>query len=246
MSLRDTDRDWEKFAQEDPYWAVLTHDQFKKEALTPEAIAEFFESGERRIAHVWKQIESHFTGEPFKPRRAMDFGCGVGRLLFPIARRSVAAVGVDISPSMLNLAGEKARENGLSNVEFVQSDDTLSRAKPPFDLIHSHLVLQHIPVPRGMAIIERMVELLGDGGVGAIQITYQNLGTRHSPLKQARSRTVRRVRKLVGKPVMQMNEYPLADLFSLLRANGVSECHLEVDVHATIASMMLYFQKKAQ
>ena len=40
MSSHGTDSEWESFAQEDPYWAVLTQDRFKKENLSAEARAE--------------------------------------------------------------------------------------------------------------------------------------------------------------------------------------------------------------
>jgi SAM-dependent methyltransferase len=48
--------------------------------------------------------EEHFP----TPGRLIDLGCGTGRLLVPFARRGYWMLGVDLSPGMLRVAGEKA------------------------------------------------------------------------------------------------------------------------------------------
>ncbi|HKI34350.1 MAG TPA: class I SAM-dependent methyltransferase [Gemmataceae bacterium] len=48
--------------------------------------------------------EDHFPA----PARLIDLGCGTGRLLIPFARRGFWALGVDLSPEMLRVAGVKA------------------------------------------------------------------------------------------------------------------------------------------
>jgi 2-polyprenyl-3-methyl-5-hydroxy-6-metoxy-1,4-benzoquinol methylase len=42
-------------------------------------------------------------GDDFAPRRVLDFGCGVGRVTLPLARRVDAVVAIDIADSMLSL-----------------------------------------------------------------------------------------------------------------------------------------------
>ena len=42
------------------------------------------------------------------PGTLVDLGCGTGRILIPFARRGFNCVGVDLSPHMLSVVGEKA------------------------------------------------------------------------------------------------------------------------------------------
>jgi ubiquinone/menaquinone biosynthesis C-methylase UbiE len=51
----------------------------------------------------------------------MDFGCGPGYFLIPLAKVADRAVGVDVSPSMLEKAARNARKRGVS-VQLLQSD----------------------------------------------------------------------------------------------------------------------------
>ncbi len=48
----------------------------------------------------------------FPKRRALDFGCGVGRLTQALARHFNIVDGVDIAPSMIELANQFNRSGG--------------------------------------------------------------------------------------------------------------------------------------
>src|SRR4051812_3426092 len=95
-----TDSDWEKFGRIDPYYGVLSHDRFHAAAEAGEARQAFFQSGESHIDLVFRTIREHCDAD-FAPQRAFDFGCGVGRLVIPLARRAARVVGADISDAML-------------------------------------------------------------------------------------------------------------------------------------------------
>ncbi len=107
MATNNTDHDWESFGKNDPYWAVLTQDRFRKKVLDETARRDFFLSGEKYIDWVFWMIHKHVDSE-FNPGKGLDFGCGVGRLLLPIARRCQSAIGTDVSESML-LEAKKCR-----------------------------------------------------------------------------------------------------------------------------------------
>src|SRR5262249_47032833 len=132
MNDHHTDLDWEHFAKTDPYWAVVTHDRFHKQNLNEEALGEFFASGETYIQWVLETIRVHLD-EQFAPRRSLDFGCGVGRLLVPLARRCELVVGVDVSDTMLREARDNCNSRGLHNVSLVKGDDQLSAVNGTFD-----------------------------------------------------------------------------------------------------------------
>ena len=53
----------------------------------------------------------------YEPRSALDAGCGSGRVAIALARRGVEVVGVDVNPSMLAVARERA-----PRVTWIESD----------------------------------------------------------------------------------------------------------------------------
>jgi cyclopropane fatty-acyl-phospholipid synthase-like methyltransferase len=105
----------------------------------------------------------------FAPRRCLDFGCGVGRVAIPLARRTGEVVGVDVSESMLAEARRNCEVQETRNVTLLPSDDALSALTGRFDFIHSFVVFQHSPRERGDAILEALLEHLS---VGALHLRY--------------------------------------------------------------------------
>lgn len=168
---RDTNKDWSKIAEENPYWGVLSHDSFRGRDIADSKRSEFFASGEEQIARILSIVERHFDPQ-FKPQRSLDFGCGVGRLLIPLAKRSKEAVGLDVAPRMLELTRQNLAAAGIKNATAIQSDDALSNLSGMFDFINSYIVLQHIPPERGYRIISALLKHLKNGGIGSLQFTY--------------------------------------------------------------------------
>lgn len=169
--MKSSDKDWEQFAKIDAYYAVATQERYRKENLDSEAIASFFESGRCQLAEVLEIVCAHLVPD-FRPMRALDFGCGVGRMIIPMARVCRSVVGVDVSPSMLAEAKKNCEERGASTVVLVLGDDALTRVSGAFDFVHSHVVFQHIPTDRGERIAARLIGLLQADGVGVLHFTY--------------------------------------------------------------------------
>lgn len=262
---RNTDRDWQKFGRTEPYWAVLTDEKFKSDKLTSQSLEDFFRSGEDQISWTFDQIRRHFD-PGFDPVSALDFGCGVGRLTFPLARRCRLVTGVDISPGMLEKAREHETLLGLTNVTFAMGDDKLSTVSGPFDFINTYIVLQHIPPERGERLIRRLLELLRDRGVCALHLTYSNRyywqeGMHRPPLGvRATFAAFRRelMRRLLPKrprpipdqdaslpsePIMQMNDYSLNRVFHFLQQGGVRRMVVLFTDHAGHYGILLLFHK---
>ena len=58
-----------------------------------------------------------------KPQeRVLDFFCGLGNFTIPMARRAAHAIGIEGAEDMVARAGENARRNGVSNIEFHMAD----------------------------------------------------------------------------------------------------------------------------
>ena len=170
----NSDEVWENLARVDPYWAVATYDQFKGPNLTEEAKRQFFQSGEQFVADIIRVLRERFQA-PAHFASALDFGCGVGRLLLPLARRSGSAVGVDVSTTMLKICGDNAREQDVRNLHLIEGDDALSRVTGRFDIVTSYIVLQHVPPARGYKIFNELLRRLNPAGFGFIHLTYASV-----------------------------------------------------------------------
>lgn len=164
-----TDRDWERWGASDPYFGVCSGEEFHADLMTSESRAEFFASGEAHVSRILRDI-GRIVDTEFPLASVLDFGCGVGRLVIPFARRAERVMGVDISLSMIAEAKRNCGVAQVSGVEFVESDDGLSRIHGTFDLVHSHIVLQHIPWKRGRSILHALADHVAPGGVLAVQI----------------------------------------------------------------------------
>jgi SAM-dependent methyltransferase len=168
---RNTDRDWSKVAEENPYWGVLSDDRFRGSDLTPETKERFWASGQKYFDDLLRFVQKHIVPD-FEIRRGLDFGCGVGRLLMPMARVAKEAVGVDVAPKMLELTAINLAENGVTNAIAIQGDDDLSLLTGTFNFVNSYIVLQHIPPERGTLLIRRLLDVLEVGGIFSLQMTF--------------------------------------------------------------------------
>ena len=252
LLTNDSDQDWERLARTDPYFAVLTDPQYRGKPSEIER-AEFFRTGEAHVAEVLSIIRSRLH-PTFAPARALDFGCGVGRVLIPLAARCREVTGVDVSPAMLEEARRNCEAAGASQVRLVLSDDELSAIEGEFDFVHSYIVLQHIPVPRGERLVRELAERLAPDGIGVFHVVYMRAPA--SPVRRlvhwARTRVpgahwalnIARGRP-AGTPMMQSNPYSVTRLLDILSSAGCPEVHVRFTNHDGYRGVMLFARKGA-
>jgi SAM-dependent methyltransferase len=249
MFPNDTDKAWEYYGKIDPYYGVATAEENRTSYLTQDARSKFFDSGTQYIELILRLVHDHLDSS-FKPTQALDFGCGVGRLVIPLARICKSVTGIDISESMIEEAKNNCRERGVSNVTFVKSNDSLSGVSGSFDLINSFIVFQHIPPRRGKVILQKLVGKLQENGIGVLHFTYfgkESLGRKLLIEAYKSIPFLFGLRNLlkgkpISEPMMQMNEYNLNDLFKILQESGCHRCHIRFTDHGMYGVIIL-FQK---
>src|SRR5205823_1027306 len=80
-----------------------------------------------------------------RSRRALEIGCGPGRLMRPMSWNFGEVHGVDVSDEMIRLATEKlvnvpnAFPRSTNGMDLADYEDKL------FDFVYSYAVFQHIP-----------------------------------------------------------------------------------------------------
>ncbi|MBA3003901.1 MAG: class I SAM-dependent methyltransferase [Desulfurivibrio sp.] len=78
--------------------------------------------------------------------RVLEYGCGTGMVSRTLSPHVAYITAVDTSPQMLEVLGQKAREEKIANIEPLVHDLT-SKPLPVnnFDLVMSSMTLHHIP-----------------------------------------------------------------------------------------------------
>jgi SAM-dependent methyltransferase len=160
MDLRELQRHWDAFGRQDPFWAILTDPSKRGNRWTPEA---FFETGRDEVAELLEHVQR--LGVPRHWRRALDFGCGAGRLTQALGDRFDSVLGVDVAPSMIDLARAHNRHGARCTYEVNDRPDLSRWPDGAFDLIYTSRVLQHIEPRYSVAYLREFLRLLAPGGV---------------------------------------------------------------------------------
>jgi ArsR family transcriptional regulator len=128
-----------------------------------------------RIAPRWDEIRSLYVPEaavegaienaagpgPFE--LMVDLGAGSGRMLTLLGARAKAAVGLDLSQQMLNIARRNVAQAGLPRIELRHGDIFSTRLpSESADLVTVHQVLHYLSDPA--AATAEAARLVGPGG----------------------------------------------------------------------------------
>jgi SAM-dependent methyltransferase len=165
MDLNELQRNWDELGKTDPLWAILTSPDRKGGKWDP---AEFFESGRHEIAHTMRLAQT--LGLPARRETALDFGCGVGRLTQALCAWFERCCGVDIAPSMLELARRYNRHGDKCDYRLNAYGDLRIFPDGSFDLVHSNIVLQHMEPQYSLAYISEFARVLRPNGLLVFQI----------------------------------------------------------------------------
>jgi SAM-dependent methyltransferase len=139
-SLDRMREDWNERARKDPHYYVAFGRQQQDDT-------EFFATA-ADVLRGLRAEANHLRapGAPLPPHlKALEIGCGPGRIMRPLSADFAEIHGVDVSDEMIRLAGEKLR--GVSNAHVYhnpQSDLSLFPDEE-FDFVYSYAVFQHIP-----------------------------------------------------------------------------------------------------
>ena len=156
---------WEHWGKTDPLWAILSEHGKENNQWN---LQQFLETGEAEISTLFRRLEQLGLTPPSD--RALDFGCGVGRLSQALAGRFDRIDGVDISESMLEMARRLNRFERSCSYHHNAQPNLRLFADSAFTFIYSNITLQHIPPPLAMGYIAEFVRLIRDDGLVVFQL----------------------------------------------------------------------------
>lgn len=260
LRVSKTDQAWKQWGETDPYFGVITNEKFRSHKLDEQSWQDFFQTGQQSVTHVLQLCRQHICPD-FAPQTVLDYGCGVGRMAIAFAEHAQHVTGIDVSEGMLAEAERNQQRTGVTNIELLKIEGTQLPTKKKFDLVHSYIVLQHMNSQQGIAIFQQLIDAVAKGGVGAIQLTYSHekyaptngLAPRFSSVRNlwrstwGNSLLRKKLGLLLGtpkKPHMEMNSYPLNQIFFLLQQAGMKDLHVEFTNHGGHLGVFLLFANK--
>ena len=163
--FRHLQETWDALGAEDPLWAVLSDPAARGNRWNPD---EFFATGRVEIDRLYEHLAGH--GVEVRPGRALDFGCGVGRLTQALAARFDRVDGVDIAPSMVAAARRFNRHGDRCTYHVNEKADLSLFDDGVFDFIYSRITLQHIPPEFTKRYLVEFARVLGPGGVAVLHV----------------------------------------------------------------------------
>ena len=159
-------REWDELAESDALWFIYSDDPEQRGRWQLE---EFFATGEREVADILERARA--IDRPARHARALDFGCGVGRLTRALGGRFDEAVGVDVSPEMVRRAEEANADRPSCRFVANVADDLSQFPSGSFDLVYSSKVLQHMSSRKlASSYIAEFVRVMGPDGLVAFQL----------------------------------------------------------------------------
>jgi SAM-dependent methyltransferase len=165
MEIERLKSNWEAFGSDDPLWAVLTEPSARGGRWD---LNEFLARGEQEVAEALDELER--LGVSPAHGRALDFGCGVGRLTQALADRFERCDGVDIAASMIAEARRINRHGARVHYHVNDAPDLELFPSDTFDFVLSFIVLQHMEPRYATGYIAEFVRVLKPGGVALFQV----------------------------------------------------------------------------
>jgi glycosyltransferase involved in cell wall biosynthesis/ubiquinone/menaquinone biosynthesis C-methylase UbiE len=225
---------WDQFGREDPFWAVLTNPDKKGDRWSE---AEFFATGRHDIQAALQRITT--LGINLNFEKALDFGCGPGRLTQALAEHFREVHGVDIAASMIAKAQELNKFGERCIYHLNDRPDLRLFEANTFDLVYSWLVLQHMPKQLALGYIAEFARVTNPGGVMVFQIpdrrqqarSGEHMGEGDVPLEFWRAQ----------EPLMLMCETPYAEVVKVLAAAGAHAIEAEEDSRADPLLVFRYY-----
>jgi SAM-dependent methyltransferase len=165
QGFEEVSKTWTRLGEDDPMWAVLTDADKAGGRWSTE---DFLATGVEEIAAVLARL-AELGVDPGRDR-ALDFGCGAGRLSHGLAQAGFGdVVGLDISPTMLATA-RRTVDAPACRFEQVVGADLAGVPSDSVDLVYTCRVLQHMPPHLAHGYVREFHRVVRPGGVVVFQM----------------------------------------------------------------------------
>jgi ubiquinone/menaquinone biosynthesis C-methylase UbiE len=197
--------DWNLRALEDAYYYAA----FGRRSQGDD---EFLATAAPIVLGLERELKWISQGVDRQTLRALEIGCGPGRLMLPMSRHFGEIHGVDVSDEMIRLARDRLRDIPHARVHHTSGAELAGFDDNSFDFVYSYAVFQHIPSREVVFnYLRETVRVLRVGGLVRCQLNGL-------PEAAARYDTWNGVR--ISAP--EVTDFARANALQLLALEGVS------------------------
>ena len=132
------------------------------------SVAPFFATGRQDVNQVLQVLADR--GVTVERGRALDFGCGVGRLTRALAERFDSCDGVDVAASMIERARELNQDGERVRFHHNESADLRLFDDGSFDFVVALIVLQHMQPQLMRGYMREFLRVLRPGAVAFFNV----------------------------------------------------------------------------
>ena len=232
MRFDELRANWDGLGRTDPYWAILAYPERLGGNWAGDE-AEFFATGRRAVDAVVETLD-RLVLRPAPLHRALDFGCGAGRLTQALTPYAEHVDGVDIAASMIELARGHNQFPNQVTYHLNEAPDLALFSDASFDLIVSIIVLQHIPNPLKRRYLAEFVRILQPGGVAVFTVPSHGDLSLEGIVRRAPNswQNAYRRRKYGYKDVMEFHPLRRGKVESTIGTAGGEILHVEREYSA--------------
>lgn len=165
--------DWNARAREDAGYFVAFGRRDSDEA-------EFFATASEVLNH----LQTEMGRVPLAQRgewRALEIGCGPGRLMRPLSSQFVEIHGVDVSDEMIALANQKLGDIPNAHAQLGDGSTLAQFRDASFEFVYSYAVFQHVPAREVVFSYLREIHRVMKPGALAV-LHFNGLANRLTPV----------------------------------------------------------------
>ena len=198
-----------------------------------------YDKTEQRFEHIHTQSREKAKNHLKSSDIVLDYGCGTGVTSCALAGHVKEIQAIDISSRMLSIAKQRADEQNITNISFLQGDIFDDQyVEGSFDVILAFNMLHTVPDPQ--RVIKKMYALVKPGGL-VVSVT---------PCFQDKMSLIMRVQIILVRVLCKTGLIPIAirsmksaELTQLFEAERFQVVDAEM-IYKSVSSYFLAAKKK--
>lgn len=226
MNLQHLQLCWHQLGQTTAMESVFSPPRMRGKKWASEA---FFASGQQEVERVISHLQR--LGLTLPGGQALDFGCGIGRVTQALVPYFETCHGVDIAPSMLELAQQYNRYGEKCRYHLNQRDDLQLFADNSLNFVYSMITLQNLEPRYSKKYIREFARILAPGGLLLFQIPSHPKTLRESVKKWLPEplRDLIYFLKYRGTPHIELHGVKQSTVIKLLESQGIKLLDIQSD-----------------
>jgi len=229
MDFKLLQENWHKYGQTDPLWSIVSMPDKEGNKWTTE---EFFQTGVNEVEKLMAFLKT--AGLKLPSGSALDFGCGIGRVTQPLCEHFETCHGVDIAPSMIDLANQYNRYGNRCHYHLNERADLQLFADNSINFIYCVITLQNMAPRYSRVYLQEFMRILAPEGLLLFQIPSEPNNWRQKVKQRVPQAWLNQFYRLKhrGKPIMELHGLPRAEVIGLIKAGHGLLLNLKKDHRA--------------